>query len=149
MLNKDLIILNFETNSNDKFDILKNISNVLSEKINLNNDILLSSLIEREKISPTAIGENIAIPHAKIENLANPHIAIIKLDKIIKWDIEEDEDVDLLIIMIMPKESKENIHLQIMSKIARNIFNDEFIDTIRHSNNIDKIYDITKKIIES
>ncbi|SVE30853.1 uncharacterized protein METZ01_LOCUS483707, partial [marine metagenome] len=55
---------------NDKESVLKEFSDFLEKKGAIKNkEALLAALIEREKLGSTGIGENVAIPHAKLDNI--------------------------------------------------------------------------------
>ena len=68
ILTKEHIIT--DLNSCDKKGVLDELSTFLKDKGEISNkENLLAALIEREKLGSTGIGENVAIPHAKISEI--------------------------------------------------------------------------------
>ena len=68
ILKKDHIIKDLVFN--DKESVLEEFSEFLEKKGAIKNkEALLTALVEREKLGSTGIGENVAIPHAKMEEL--------------------------------------------------------------------------------
>lgn len=147
MIEKELIFTDCIIENLKKEDVLKFFANKISDITKFDENMLFNSLLERENISATSIGEFIAIPHAKIENLKEAKIAIFLTDKKILWDEAENEKANIFIIMLSPKNSKNNIHLTILSKIARKLFDEEFVSALKNKNK-DEIYNIMKNIIE-
>ena len=68
ILKKEHIIK--ELNSCDKKNVLDELSSFLEDEGEITSkENLLTALIEREKLGSTGIGENVAIPHAKISEI--------------------------------------------------------------------------------
>lgn len=68
ILNKDCIIP--ELRSQNKREVLEELTRALSNcKANLNKEALVEVLLERERLGSTGIGDGIAIPHGKIQDL--------------------------------------------------------------------------------
>src|SRR3990167_3065029 len=55
----------------------------------------LSALSERERISTTAIGHGIAIPHARIPHLNETFGIVLQLNTPIDFNAEDNQPVDL------------------------------------------------------
>ena len=72
-------------------------------------------VLERENSFPTYIGNEIGLPHSQSIGVENPCIVIGKLTKDIVWT-EDDEKVNLIFLIAVPKENEGNlrrpIHLQ-------------------------------------
>lgn len=100
----------------------------------------------RENEFNTAIGSSIAIPHTKSISINMPVVLIIKTRNLIDWD---GENVKLIITFLTPKESKDNIHLTMLSKISRKLVNEEFKTTLKESNDIDLIYEMIMEALNS
>ena len=67
ILSKNNIFLNIDVTS--KKLLFKEISQQISKKAKVGQNEILEKLNEREKLGTTAIGNGVAIPHMKIENL--------------------------------------------------------------------------------
>lgn len=87
-------------------------------------------VLERENSFPTYIGNEIGLPHSQSIGVENPCIVIGKLTKDIVWT-EDDEKVNLIFLIAVPKENEGNLHLKILSKLARLLMHDDFRNSIK------------------
>ena len=87
-------------------------------------------VLERENSLPTYIGNEIGLPHSQSIGVENPCIVIGKLTKDIVWT-EDDEKVNLIFLIAVPKENEGNLHLKILSKLARLLMHDDFRNSIK------------------
>ncbi|MEI6692269.1 MAG: PTS sugar transporter subunit IIA [Chlorobium sp.] len=76
----------------------------------------LRALLEREKQGGTFIGEEIAIPHARLENLKKPVIAI-GINKIGIYDKESSNTARIMFLMLSPL-SDPNSHIRLLGLIS-------------------------------
>ena len=76
-INENSIFIDFESKS--KKNVLENISHEMSNGNIKEKDLIFEKLYEREKLGTTAFGNGIAIPHARIPDLKEPKVIIIKL----------------------------------------------------------------------
>lgn len=89
-----------------------------------------ADVLEREATFPTYIGNEIGLPHSQSTGVKKPCIIIGKLEKNIVWT-DEDEKADLVFLIAVPKDNKDNLHLKILSKLARMLMHDDFRNSIR------------------
>ncbi len=83
----------------------------------------LSRLIhEREKQTSTAIGEELAFPHCRINTIDEILIAVAVCREGINYDAPDKKSVKFIFMVIGP-ESKSNEYLSILAHIAKSMFN--------------------------
>ncbi|MDN5341900.1 MULTISPECIES: PTS sugar transporter subunit IIA [Oceanotoga] len=145
MLKPEYIINDVEIPSKTKEDAIKKISEICSEKQPLNEKELSKSFLKREKIDSTGFGNHIAIPHAKIKKLKSPMISIIRFKEEINWNSIDEKPVKVAIALVMPYSDEQNMHLKIISKFARNLVNEDFLNKLIKEKDSKKLY---KYIIE-
>ncbi len=82
-------------------------------------DEITTSVFEREKESSTGIGHGIAIPHGIIDE--GPKIwGVIGLSrKGIDFGAADGEPVHLVVLIITPREYRQEIHLAVLSELSR------------------------------
>ena len=112
---EESIIMNCQSKS--KKNVLELISEIASSISLTNKDIVFEKLYEREKLGTTAFGNGIAIPHARIDDLSEAKIIILKLETAIDFNSSDGEKVDLIVSLLAPNNENE-IHIKILSKIA-------------------------------
>ncbi len=86
---------------------------------------VFDSLIARERLGSTGLGEGIALPHGRLKGADHALGAFIRLQSAIDYDAIDQKPVDLLFALLVPEESTEE-HLQILSKLAE-LFSDSDI----------------------
>jgi nitrogen PTS system EIIA component len=120
--------------SKSKKNVLELISEIASSISITNKDIVFEKLYEREKLGTTAFGNGIAIPHARIDNLSEAKIIILKLETAIDFNSSDGEKVDLIISLLAPNNENE-MHIKILSKIAEMLDDKIFREKIRNCSN--------------
>jgi PTS system nitrogen regulatory IIA component len=99
-------------------EVLKEIISDLKEKKKISNDkLILSKLIERERLGSTSIGNHAAVPHTKIKGLKDPIIFLAISKNGIRYHEKDKELVHLIILILSPNESPI-VHLQILAAAA-------------------------------
>jgi len=78
---------------------------------------LFDSLLGRERLGSTGLGHGVALPHGRINGLAEPIAAFISLERGIDYDAVDNQPVDLLFALLVPTESTDE-HLQILARLA-------------------------------
>lgn len=137
ILSKNNIFLNIDVTS--KKLLFKEISQQISKKAKVGQNEILEKLNEREKLGTTAIGNGVAIPHMKIENLKQIFSLFFKLVKPIDFSSNDNKGVDLVFVLVAPEKSQTE-HLLALSTIAKFMRNDKNKIQIRQLKNIERIY---------
>ena len=126
------IVMNCQSKS--KKNVLELISEIASSVSATNKDMVFEKLYEREKLGTTAFGNGIAIPHARIDNLSEAKIIILKLETAIDFNSSDGEKVDLIVSLLAPN-NKNEVHIKILSKIAEMLDDKIFREKIRNCSN--------------
>ena len=141
LINQDSILINIESKS--KKNILETISDNLADGDLGQKDTIFDKLYEREKLGTTAFGQGIAIPHARIPNIKSPKILFMKLSQGIDFDALDKKKVDLIFSLIVP-DTKDDSHIEILSKVASIVDSKTFVQKIRDLSDKQKILDLLK-----
>jgi PTS system nitrogen regulatory IIA component len=80
--------------------------------------LILDLLIQREKLGTTAVGDGIAIPHAKVPGLPQLVGFFARLARPVDFDALDDRPVDLVFLLLAPEDSGAE-HLKALARIAR------------------------------
>ena len=130
--------------SKSKKNVLELISEIASSISATDKDIVFLFFYEREKLGTTAFGNGIAIPHARIDDLLEAKIIILKLETAIDFNSSDGKKVDLIVSLLAPN-NKNELHIQILSKIAEMLDDKVFREKIRNCSNKSEI----KSVINS
>ncbi|QNM94718.1 PTS sugar transporter subunit IIA [Chitinimonas koreensis] len=81
-------------------------------------DRVAERLTEREKLGSTALGQGVAIPHARIPDLQHPVAVFIRTAQPIPFDAPDGKPVGLLFTLLVPEHATQE-HLQLLADAAR------------------------------
>lgn len=81
----------------------------------------LSDVLNRESISTTGIGGGIAIPHGKSKNVKETTVAFGRLAKPVQWQSVDDMPVNIIVLLAVNENDKNNNHIKLLSQIARKL----------------------------
>jgi len=80
--------------------------------------IVVGSLVAREKLGSTGLGQGIAIPHGRIRGLAQARGAFVRLKTPIAFDAPDGKPVTQVFVLLVPEQATEQ-HLQLLSELAQ------------------------------
>lgn len=121
-------------------DLAANITNIDSREI-------FDTLLQRERLGSTGVGNGIAIPHGKLEKLERLHGVFARVEKPIDFDAIDDQKVDLIFVLLAP-ESAGSDHLKALARVSRTLRNPEVTSKLRHSDSSAAIYAILTELKE-
>ena len=101
---------------------------------------LFDSLISREKLGSTGLGQGIAIPHCRANHCSSAIGAFIKLESSVDFDAIDHAPVDMLFVLLVPQDAHEE-HLAILSQVAALFNSAERRNTLRSAQSADSLYD--------
>ena len=95
-------------------------------------DTVLHILTKREKLGCTGIGNGIALPHGRIEGLAEPLMAVARLKHAINYDAPDGVPVWLAVCLLAPVEANET-HLRLLAALAARFSASGFPERLRQA----------------
>lgn len=113
---------------------------VKSGKIN-NEEAYRKQVYAREEESTTGIGEGIAIPHGKCDAVSKPGLAAMVIKNGVEFDSLDGEPVTLLFLIAAPN-TKDNVHLDVLSKLSVMLMDEEFTENLRNAKSVDEFLSI-------
>ncbi|MCH7623795.1 MAG: PTS sugar transporter subunit IIA [Nitrospinae bacterium] len=138
ILKKDFIIA--DLSGRDKADVLSELTSFLESKGAIKNkETLHSALIDREKLGSTGIGENVAIPHAKSEEIDQILTLFGRSTEGIEFDSLDKKPVHFVCLVVAPAHSTGH-HLKALARIARLLKNQALRENILKSQDEKEIY---------
>jgi nitrogen PTS system EIIA component len=107
----------------------------------MNKDLLIKTLVERENLGSTGIGGGVAIPHGKFDGLGRLVASFGKSPKGIDFNSMDNKPAFLFFLLIAPKNSAGE-HLKALARISR-LFKDPLLkSSLQHATSAEEIYDI-------
>lgn len=124
-----------------KRQLLQKLANKAQEDIGLDSAMVFDRLVEREQLGSTGLGNGIAIPHGKIENISKVCAVFARLEKPIDFDAIDDRPVDLVIMLLAPIGAGAD-HLKALAKVARLFRTEHIVDQLRQTSDMSKLHEI-------
>jgi PTS system nitrogen regulatory IIA component len=84
----------------------------------LSSKVVVDSLLAREKLGSTGLGQGVAIPHGRIRGLAQAQGAFVRLKSPIPFDAPDGKPVTHVFVLLVPEQATET-HLQLLSELAQ------------------------------
>ena len=124
LINIEAIDLNVKAFS--KEDIIKKAINLMTKNGNIVDLNEYEKLVfNREQEGTTGIGEEIAIPHGKGNCVSKPGVSAMVIPDGVNFNSLDGKDVKLLFLIAAP-DTKDNVHLNVLSKLSSLLMNENF-----------------------
>jgi PTS system nitrogen regulatory IIA component len=137
ILSEDMVLI--DVDADGKRHLLEELANVVSERQNLDRNVVFEAILERENLGSTGYGNGVAFPHARIDGLKHNIAAFVRLNKAVDYDALDNKDVDLLAFLISSEQNGED-HLQALAAFSRVLKNDDICRKIRTAKTSHEIY---------
>ncbi len=103
---------------NGKKQVLQELSSHVARLAELSERAVFETLLQRERLGTTGIGQGIAIPHGRIAGLERLVGLFARLARPVDFEALDGEPVDLVFILLAPEDAGAD-HLQALARIAR------------------------------
>lgn len=107
-------------------DLMATVGNIIDK------EVYKEAVYERENLSTTGIGEGIAIPHAKSDAVSKPGLAAMVVPNGVDYDSIDGEPVTLIFLIAAPN-SKDNVHLDVLSNLSMLLMDEQFTEKLRNA----------------
>ncbi|HEY5046681.1 MAG TPA: PTS IIA-like nitrogen regulatory protein PtsN [Rhizomicrobium sp.] len=100
---------------------------------------VFETLIERERLGSTGMGQGIAIPHGRIAGLAKIVGVFARMDTPIGYDAVDNQPVDLVFLLLAPDGSGAD-HLKALARVSRLLRNQATCEKLRATSQPEVLY---------
>ena len=107
----------------------------------LSSQAIFESLIAREKMGSTGIGNGIAIPHGRLDSIEKPIAILIKCEEAIAFDAIDKKPVDILFALLVPADQCQQ-HLSTLSTMAEKLSDKLILKRLRKSHDAIELYQV-------
>lgn len=115
----------------DKMDAINQMVDLMVKEGNVTDkEKYKKAVLAREQESTTAVGDGIAIPHAKTDAVKAPGLAAMTVPGGVDYD-SPDGDPSNLIFLIAAPNTKDNVHLEVLSRLSTLLMDDDFTAALR------------------
>lgn len=96
-------------------------------------------LLERERLGTTGVGDGVAIPHGKLQNLKRLIGVFARLEHPIDFEAIDEQPVDLIFLLLAPGAAGAD-HLKALARVSRLLRDRATRDKLRGSETPEAIY---------
>jgi Kef-type K+ transport system membrane component KefB/mannitol/fructose-specific phosphotransferase system IIA component len=101
----------------DRWAAIKELSRVAAAAADLDPDTVAAAVTERERMMSTGVGQRLAVPHARLEGLARPVVAVGVVRPGVDFDTPDGELVELVCLLLTPAQD-DGAQVEILADIA-------------------------------
>ncbi len=105
----------------------------------LDERAIFDTLLQRERLGSTGIGDGIAIPHGKLPRLERMFGLVARLERPIDFEALDGQPVDLLFLLLAPEGAGAD-HLKALARVARALRQPGILDRIRAARDAAALY---------
>lgn len=121
--------------------LLEKISALLHEdEPELDETAAFQSLIERERLGSTGIGDGVALPHGRLKGLTKAVGAFATLEQEMDYDAVDKKPVKMVFALLVPENADEE-HLKILAQLASIFSKQEMREKLLRARNDKEIYE--------
>ena len=118
--------INLNVKASNKKDIIEQAVELMEQNGNINNkEEYLKLVMKREEEGSTGVGEGIAIPHGKGNVISKPGLVAMVIPDGVDFESLDGKPVKLLFLIAAP-DSKDNLHLEVLSRLSALLMNEKF-----------------------
>jgi PTS system nitrogen regulatory IIA component len=116
--------------ANSKRQLLQMLSEKAAELTGLSERLIFDTILQRERLGSTGVGNGIAIPHGKIAGVKHIAGVFARLEAPVDFEALDDQPVDLVFLLLAPEGAGAD-HLKALSRIARVLRDPDTVAKIR------------------
>jgi nitrogen PTS system EIIA component len=109
--------------------------------LKLDDGLVFTALLKREELGSTGVGNGVAIPHVRLEQVKRPFGILARLQRPIPFDAIDGQPVDLVCLLLLPKENGQT-QLNTLAAVARRLRSQEVLEQLRRAPNRVVFYNI-------
>ena len=140
LINKNSVKLDLNTKS--KLDVVDELVDLVNDSGNLNDkNEYKKAILAREKLGTTAIGEGVAIPHAKNKSVNKACLAAGVSKEGIDYEAFDDS-LSHLFFMIAAPDGANDTHLEVLSRLSTILMDESFRNDLMNSLSVEEFLDL-------
>lgn len=132
--------------ASDKTDVLNQMVELMAKSGKIADvDTYRKGVFAREAEGTTGVGEGIAIPHCKSSAVKAPGLAAMVVPDGVEFDALDGAPVHILFLIAAP-DTKDNVHLDVLSKLSTLLMDESFTQSLIHASSVDEFLAIIDRV---
>ncbi|MGB1110162.1 MAG: PTS sugar transporter subunit IIA [Gammaproteobacteria bacterium] len=139
LLNVDRILVDPDISSKKR--LLENTAQLIADSTAaMTRAEVFDSLISRERLGSTGLGNGIALPHGRSATADKAYASFIRLKEAVTYDAIDGQPVDLVFGLVIPEGGNED-HLQVLAQLAEMFSNQSVVEALRKAKSSDQVHE--------
>jgi PTS system nitrogen regulatory IIA component len=121
--------------------LLRDLAHRAALVLKVDDDTVFGALLKREELGSTGVGNGVAIPHVRLEQVKEPFGILARLKHPIDFDSIDRQPVDVVCLLLLSKEN-EQAQLNALAAVARRLRTPELLEELRRAPNRVVLYNV-------
>lgn len=140
-LSEDNIVIGLDAKT--QFEAISQLAGILEKNGNISDaEAFTKDVLERESMTTTGIGNNIAIPHGKSTSVKHASLVFAKNKTPLEWNSLDGSKVSIIFLMAVSPGDAGNDHLEMLARLSGRLMDDDFVAAIKAEDDPKKILEI-------
>ena len=137
LIGPDSVIANLKATS--KKQALQELATQAAALTGIEGRVIFETLLERERLGTTGVGQGVAIPHGKLADLDRLVGMFARLDHSIDFESVDEQPVDLIFLLLAPEEAGAD-HLKALARVSRLLRDEAMCKKLRGTDSADALF---------
>ena len=99
-------------------------------------EVYTKAIYAREEEFSTYVGNGIVVPHAKVDVVTTPSLAVCRTAQRFQYNSDDDEMSDLFFMIAAPMNG--SLHVDILARLMTFLAEDDFVEKLRAAGSVDE-----------
>lgn len=141
----DAKAVRLHSKANSKKRLIQDIAEQAASVYGLDASVIMSSLMEREKLGSTGVGRGVAIPHARFADINTVMGFFVRLEKPVDFDSMDRQPADLIFTILAPQKEGAD-HLKALALVSRTLRSENICAKLRANDDPATLYNILTEV---
>lgn len=146
LIDKQSVLANLK--APNKKQLLQELSQTLAAQVAIDHRVIFETLLKREKLGSTGIGQGIAIPHGKLPSISRVYGLFARLSQPVDFDSVDGQPVDLVFVLLAPEDAGAD-HLKALARVSRLLRDRSLVDKLRATESAEALYALLVEPIQA
>lgn len=148
LIDETLVVLDDNAPSGDRENVIRGlIDHAVTAGRITDGEAVIQAALAREEQSTTAVGNEVAIPHARVAGVATPTVLFARIPGDgVDWNSPDNTTVRFVLLIAVPEGANKK-HMKILAQLARALMRDNFRTRLREATTRAEIVDAVQKAV--
>lgn len=148
LIDETLVVLDDDAPSGNRENVIRElVRHAVSAGRITDGEAVIQAALAREKQSTTAVGNEVAIPHARVAGVATPTVLFARIpDDGVDWNSPDDKSVRFVFLIAVPEGANKK-HMKILAQLARALMREKFRTRLRDATTSAEIVDAVREAV--